>query len=117
MGMFLLTLRNMNGVASEASAFPNQTSLLGEQRRDLPADELVAYRVVTIRVELVCVGHVPSPARVAVIVSYALSDCFVLRLLRVKGIAIKILFAADFTFATGCVDLEDCIVRAVDIWI
>ena len=47
-----LTLGDVHGVASEACALPHETALLGEERGDLAADELVGDGFVGVGVEL-----------------------------------------------------------------
>ena len=56
------TLGNMNGVASESGSFPNQTPFFGEQGWDFATDELVADRLVTVRVDLIRIRHFPCSA-------------------------------------------------------
>lgn len=110
-----LTSRDVDGVPREPGALPHQTALLGQQRRDLAADELVACWLAAVGVWLAGVGHVPRAAGGAVVVGDGLRDRLVLCLLGVEGVAVRIRRAADRGFAGGGVGLEDCVCGAVDV--
>jgi hypothetical protein len=51
----------MNGMTSEAGSLPYQRTFFGKKFGDFSAYELVAYRLVAVRVELVGIAHIPRP--------------------------------------------------------
>ena len=110
-----LTFRDMHSVSREPGSLPHQTALLRQQWRHLSRDQLVADRLLAIRVQLVLIAHVPRPRRVAVVIGHRLLRVRVLCLLREEGVAVVILFGSDLARALGGVDLEDRVVWTIDV--
>lgn len=69
----------------------------------------------TVWVDLVFIGHVPCSGGGTVIITNGLCDLCVLCALGVEGISVRVFFAADLTSARSCVDLEDCVVRTINV--
>jgi len=105
----------VHGVAGETCALPHETALLGQQAGDFPADELVRDGFLAVRVQLVRVGHIPRPARGAVVIAHRRPRRRQLGLPRIEGVAVGVLFAPDLAFALHGVDFEDGVIRAVDV--
>lgn len=110
-----LTFGDMNGMTSEACSLPYQRTFFGEKLGDFSAHELVADRLVAVWVELVRVAHVPSPRSNTIVVTNCFLNSSVLCSLGVEGISVKVLLAAYLTRTLSSVDLEDCVIWAVDI--
>jgi hypothetical protein len=102
----------MDRVSCKASAIPNQTALLGHQARYFPRHELVRNGVLGMRIQLVRVRDVPSPAGVVVANTsrHGLQSC----LLRHERITVSVLFASYRRVASDSVDFEHCVVVTVD---
>ncbi len=99
----------------ESCPLPYQAPFFWEEGGHLPADELVAYRLVAVRVHFVRVGHLPRPARAAVVIRHRLFGRAELGLVRVEGVAVLVLLAADVAGPGPRVHLEDGVERAVDV--
>lgn len=110
-----LTFGNVDSMSSEASTLPDQRTLLRQQSRNFSAHQLVRDGLVTVRVQLVLVCQVPSSRSRSVVVGNRFFDSRVLRLLGKEGIPVWVLFAADITCTWRSVDLEDGVVRTIDV--
>lgn len=110
-----LTFSDMHSMTGKTGSFPDQAVFLGKQRRYLTADQLVTDRLLAVGVQFAGIGHLPSPAGVAVIVGHGFQGRVVLGLLGVEGIAVLVFGAANFRRAAGSVDLEDGIVGPIDV--
>lgn len=102
-------------MSRESSTFPHQTILLRQQRRYLPAHQLIANGLLGIRVQLVRIRHLPRPTRVPIIITHRLDRVRELRLLGVEGITVGVLRRADSAGARDGIDLEDGVLVAVDL--
>ena len=102
-------------MARKTRSLPHQASLFGQQRRNLAAHELVAHRLVTIRIDLVLIRNLPRPARAAVVVCHGLRRRRVSGPLRRKGVAVLVLRRSDGSGRGSSIDLEDGVVRSVDV--
>lgn len=92
---FRLTLGNVHSMSCEPSPLPDERSLFRKQAWHLPADEFVRSRLFAVRVQLVLVGHVPCARSSPVIISLRLTSSSELGALCIKGISIKVLWAAN----------------------
>lgn len=68
-----------------------------------------------VRVQLVLIGHLPSPACHTIIIRSSFCNSRILRLLCVESISIEILLATDLTSTLGSIGLEDSVVGAIDV--
>lgn len=102
-------------MSSKTGPLPNKPALARQQRRHFPAHELVADRLVAVRIELVCIAHLPRAAGAAVVVAHRPTLGLELPLGGAESIAVFILGAADFARAADSVDLEDGVIWAVDV--
>lgn len=109
------TFRNMNRMSRKPSPLPNQPSLLGQQSRHLPTHKLVTDRLPTVRIQLIRVRHLPRPATRAIIVRHRLRGRRILLLLGVERIPIFVLLAPDLSFPSHGIDLEDGVLRSVNV--
>ena len=66
-------------------------------------------------IDLVGVGHVPCSGSDTIIVADCLLDSCILRLLGKERVAVWILGAPNFTRALSGIDLEDGVIRSIDI--
>ena len=105
----------MYRVSGKSSALPNKTALFGEERWDFAADEFVRDRLLAVRVELVCVLDFPGTASGAVVVRHGFTGRGELGLLRVEGVSVLVLCTANLSVSADCIDLEDGVVRPVDV--
>lgn len=112
-----LTFRDVDGVTSETSPFPDQTALFRKEGGYLPANELVANRLLAVGVELVRVGHIPRPTAATVVVGHCFFRRGVFLLLGVECIAVLVLGAANFARSSLRIYLEDRVVGPVDVWV
>ena len=71
----------------------------------------------TVGVDLVRVGHIPCATGTTVIVGHRLLGGRVLRLMRIKCVAVFVLRAADLARASCGIDLEHRVVGPVDVGI
>lgn len=110
-----LTLCNVYSVTSETRTLPYQRAFLRKEFGNFSAYELVADRLVAVRVELVGVDHVPSPRSNTIVVTDCLLNSRVLCSLGVEGISIKVLLAAHLTCTLRSVDLVDRVIWPIDI--
>lgn len=111
----VFTFRDVNRVTCETRTLPYQRAFLRKEFGNLSAHELVADRLVAVWVELVRVAHVPSPRSNTIVVTNCFLNSSVLCSLGVEGISVKVLLAAYLTRTLSSVDLEDCVIWAVDI--
>lgn len=102
-------------MTGETGTFPDQASFLGQQPWNFPADQLVRDRLVRVGVQFVLVAHLPSSRGRSVVVGHGLDGVRILLLLRVEGVAVEVLFGSDFARTLSRVDLEDGVVRSVDV--
>lgn len=109
------TLSNVHSVSCESSALPHQRAFLGEKFRHFPTHELVADWLVTVWVDLVRVGHFPRSRSDTIIVADRFLDGCVFGLLGKECVSVWVLGAPRFTSALGGVDLEDSVIRSIDI--
>jgi hypothetical protein len=109
---FVGVLGHMDGVSCKASAIPNQAALLWHQARHFPRHELVRHRVLGMRVQLVRVRNVPSPA--GVVVTDTSRHGLQSRLPGHERVTVSVLFASHRRVAGNSVDLEHCVVVTVD---
>lgn len=70
-----------------------------------------------VRIDLVRVRHFPRPACRTIVISHRFRGCGILFLVREERVAVFILCAPYFTGPLSCVDLEDCVLGAVDVWV
>ena len=63
------------------------------------------------------VRHLPSPTRRAIVVTHPGAHRFHLGLLRIEGVTIWVLLAANISIALHCVYLEDGVTLPVDLGI
>ena len=108
-----LTLRNVHGVSSKTGSLPDESTLLGKKTWNFTADKLVRDRFLAVRVQLVRVCDFPRSAGGSVVVRHCLERGGEFRLLSIESISIFVFCAADFTWSSSGVDLEDSIMWAV----
>jgi hypothetical protein len=102
-------------MSGKASAFPHQSSLLGEQPWHLSTHQLVAHWLFAVGVELVGVGNLPRAAGISVVVGHGLYRGRVLCLLRVERVAVPVLGTPDLACTLGSVHLEDGVGLSIDL--
>lgn len=102
-------------MASKSSTLPHQRTLLGQQGRHLAADELVAHRLLAVRVQLVGVADLPGARGLGDVVGLALARGGQLGALAVKGVTIKVLLAADGSIAWDRIRDIHGVVGPVDV--
>ena len=68
-------------------------------------------------VEFVGIRHIPRPGCDAVVVADRLLHSAKLLFLSVESISVEILFAANFSSALHCIDLENGVIRPINIGI
>ena len=107
----------MNRVPRESRSLPYQAAFLGQQGRHLSADQLVAYRLVAVGIDLVRVCNLPRPASAAVVVGHGLLRGSVLCPMRIKGVAVLVLGASHLSCSAPSIDLEYCVFWSVDVWV
>ena len=105
----------MHGMSGETSSLPHQGPFLWQQLGDFSADKLVRDWLMTVRVELVHVAHVPSSRSDSVVVADSLFHSAELRSVGEKCVSVWVLLAANFTSTLSSIDLENGVVWAVDI--
>ena len=110
--LFVGVLGDVQGVAREARAVPDQAAFFRHQAGDFAGDELVGHGVVRVGVELVGVGDVPGSA--CVVVADAGGLGFEGGFPRLESVAVAVRGAADGGVAGDGVDFEDGVGVAVD---
>lgn len=104
-------------MTGESGTLPDQASLFWQQGWAFPANELVAHGLVAVFVDLVLIRHVPRSAAGPIVICHRFGRGGVFLLLGVEGVAVFVLFAADFAGSLLCVNLEDGVLRTVDVGI
>lgn len=105
----------MDRVASKSSTLPHQRTLLGQQGRHLATDELVAHRLLAVRVQLVGVADLPGARGLGDVVGLGFARGGQLGALAVKGVTIKILLAADGSLSRDRIRDKHGVVGPVDV--
>ena len=113
--LFVCILGYVQSVSRETGSVPDQTVLLGHQSRNFSRDDFVRYRVLGVSVELVGVRNVPSPDRL--VIADTSSHGLEGRFLGHESVAVSVLLTSHRGIAGNGVDLEDCILVAVDRWV
>lgn len=105
----------MNRVSGKCGPVPHQTVRLRQEGRDLAADELVADGFMAVGVDFIRVRNIPRPTARPVIIGHRLLRRRVLRLVRIKRIAVLVLLAPDRGVRSVRIDLENRVEGPVDI--
>lgn len=111
------TLGYVNGMPSKTCSLPDDTTLLWHHTRHLPAYELVCNWLLAVRIELVRICHLPSPAGGTIVVAHSGAHGLYLRLLSIECIAVRILLAAKLAISLNSIDLEYRVVLTIYVGI
>lgn len=107
----------MDGMSGKPGSFPYESTRLGQQCGHLAADQLVTDGLAAVRMQLVGVGHLPCSAGGSVVVGHGFFRCGVLGLMGVEGVSMLVFGATHFTSSLPGIDLEDGVLRPVDVGI
>lgn len=107
----------MHGMPCKSSPLPNKTTLLWQKRRHISADQFVRDGLVTVRIHLALIAHIPRPARGAIIVTHGLFHCLESGLLGIECVSILILCITNLSGTPSSVNLKDSVVGPIDVGI
>jgi hypothetical protein len=101
----------------ETSSLPDDTTFLRHHIRHISTDQPVRNWFLAVSIELIRIGHLPGPARGAIVITHSGAHRLHFRLLGVECVSITILLATDIAIALYSVDLEDRVVLSVNLWV
>jgi hypothetical protein len=107
----------MNSMTSKERSLPHKRAFLWHQVGYIAADKLIRDRLSALGIQLVLIDNVPGARRSTIVVGDSLTRRLKSSALSIEGIAIEVVWAANWGFRRYSINHVDCVLVSVNTWV